>query len=80
MENNASKKLLKKHNKLLHSDSLQVVSHVQRTQSEFILNALMIDGYDMPFRYRRKQKYNGLKGQWVNLTYYADSENVAIWS
>jgi len=37
----------------------------------------MIEGYDVPFRYKRKKKYKDLKGQLVNLTYYPVTENVA---
>ena len=37
----------------------------------------MIEGYEVPFRYKRKQKYNNISGQRVNLTYYAATEAVA---
>ena len=70
-------KLLKKHKSLIHSDFRKVVSHVQRKDSEWILNTLMIDGCDVPFKYRRKRIYRNLSGQRVNLTYYADQEEVA---
>ena len=77
MKNKEPEKLLKKHPKLVHSDMLKVVSHVQRNQGEWIINTLMLEGYDVPFRYKRKQKYKNLNGQRVNLTYYAESEKVA---
>ena len=77
MKNKEPEKLLKNHPQLVHSDMLKVVSHVQRTQGEWILNTLMIDGYDVPFRYRRKQGYKSLNGQRVNLTYYPDTESIA---
>ena len=37
----------------------------------------MIDGYDVPFKYKRKKEYKDLKGQRVNLTYYPTIETVA---
>ena len=70
-------KLLKKHQKLVHSDMVKVVSHVQREAGEWIINTLMIEDCDVPFRYKRKQKYKNIKGQRVNLTYYPTSETVA---
>ena len=71
------KKLLKKHAKLTHSDMMKVTSHVQREAGEWIVNTLMIEGYDVAFRYKRKQKYKSLKGQRVNLTYYPSTETIA---
>jgi len=70
-------KLLKKHEKLVHSDMLKVTSHVQREQGEWFLNALMIEGCEIPFKYKRAKKYKNLKGQRVNLTYYPATESVA---
>jgi len=72
-----SEKLVKKHPSLTHSDMMKVTSHVQREAGEWIVNTLMLDGYDVPFRYKRKQQYKSLKGQRVNLTYYPGTENVA---
>jgi len=69
-------KLLKKHQQLVHSDMLKVTSHVQRTEGDWIINTLMIEGCTAPFRFKRKQAYRNIKGQRVNLTYYADSETV----
>ena len=63
-------KLLKQHAKLVHSDSLKVISHVQRDEDDWIINTLLIDGYDVPFSYKRKKRYKNLAGQRVNLTYY----------
>ena len=48
-------KLLEKHNQLVHSDMLKVTSHVQRNDGDWILNTIMVEGYDVPFRYKRKQ-------------------------
>jgi hypothetical protein len=70
-------KLVKKHEQLTHSDLMTVVSHVQRKSDEWILNTLMIEGYDVPFKYKRTKRYKDLKGQRVNLTYYPETETVA---
>ena len=70
-------KLVKKHEKLTHSDMMKVTSHVQREAGEWIINTLMVEGCDVAFRYKRKQKYKSLKGQRVNLTYYPTTENIA---
>jgi len=70
-------KLTRKHPSLTHSDMMKVTSHVQREAGEWIVNTLMLEGCDVPFRYKRKKLYKNLKGQRVNLTYYPTNENVA---
>lgn len=70
-------KLIKKHPNLTHSDMMKVTSHVQREAGEWIVNTLMLEGCDVPFRYKRKKLYKNIKGQRVNITYYPTSENVA---
>ena len=70
-------KLTKKHDQLTHSDVMTVKSHIQRPAGDWILNTLMIDGCDVPFKYKRTKQYKNLKGQRVNLTYYPDIETVA---
>ncbi|WP_455200513.1 hypothetical protein [Kaarinaea lacus] len=47
-------KLLKKHKKLVHSEMLKVTSHVQRQEGDWIINTLMIEGYDVPFTSDKK--------------------------
>ena len=37
----------------------------------------MLQGCDVPFKYKRKKKYRDLQGASVNLTYYPESEQVA---
>ena len=69
-------KLLQRHPQLVHSDLLKVISHVQRTGGDWIVNTLMVEGCSAPFRFKRKQAYRNLNGQRVNLTYYASSETV----
>lgn len=70
-------KLVKKHKELTHSDMMKVSSHVQRASEGWVLNTLMIEGYEVPFKYKRTRLYKNLKGQRVNLTYYPDREIVA---
>jgi len=71
------KKLVKKHEKLIHSDFMKVVSHVQREKGDWILHSLMIEGWDVPFKFKRKSSYQSLKGARVNITYYSKLETVA---
>ena len=77
MKNNSVNKLLKTHQKLTHSEMVRVVSHVQRDTKEWVLNTLLIDDCNIPFKYKRKKKYKNIEGQRVNLTYYHATENVA---
>ena len=70
-------KLLKKRQQLNQLDMAKVVSHVQREKDGWVRNTIMLDGYDVPFRYRRKQQYRSLEGARVNLTYYPVTEQVA---
>ena len=55
----------------------RVVSHVQREKDGWVLNTVMLDGYDVPFKYSRKKLYRSLQGARVNLTYYPQLEQVA---
>ena len=73
----AHEKLLARHARLVHSENQKVVSHVQRKSGEWIINTLMIAGYDVPFRYKRTKMYRDLNGARVNLTYYAAEDQVA---
>jgi len=75
--NSDPEKLIKKHKELTHSDMLKVTSHVQRTSDEWTLNTVMVEGCDVPFKYKRKKIYKNLTGQRVNMTYYPTTERVA---
>lgn len=70
-------KLLEKHQDLVHSEELRVLSHVQREDDEWIVNTIMLENTDAPFKYKRKKKYKSLVGQRVNITYYPEVEIVA---
>lgn len=71
------KKLLKKHQKLNQLDMAKVLSHVQRESDDWVLNTIMLEGHDVPFKYSRKQRYKSLKGARVNLTFYPETQLVA---
>jgi len=77
MKNREPEKLLKKHEQLTHTDMMKVESHVQRQKDGWFLNTIMVEGCEVPFRYKRKKKYKNLQGQRVNMTYYSNEENVA---
>lgn len=72
-------KLIAKHSQLNHTDNAKVVSHVQREEKdgEWLRHTIMLEGIDVPFIYRRKQKYQSLVGARVNITYYRQVEEVA---
>ena len=70
-------KLLEKNRQLNQLDMARVVSHVQRQTDGWVLNTVMLDGYDVPFKYSRKRRYRNLQGARVNLTYYPQLEQVA---
>lgn len=74
---NEAEKLIHRHPQLVHSQQQKVLSHVQRKAGEWIINTLMIAGCEVPFRYKRKRMYKSLEGAPVNLTYYAQTEQVA---
>jgi len=70
-------KLLKNHPRLNQLDGVKVTSHVQRERGEWQVNTLMLEGYEVAFKYSRKKRYQNLEGASVNLTYYPDTETVA---
>jgi len=72
-----AKKLVKKHQELTHSEMVKVVSHVQRDKDEWVLNTVMIEDCDVPFKYKRKKQYKSLEGARVNMTYYPTTEIIA---
>ena len=70
-------RILKKHQQLNQLDMARVICHSQREAGEWIVHSLILEGYEVPFRYRRKTKYKSLEGARVNLTYYPHTETVA---
>lgn len=75
--NSDSDGLLKKHDKLVHSEGLKVVSHTQREEGDWVVQTLMIDNISAPFVYKRTKRYKSLAGQKVNVTYYPSVKVVA---
>ena len=71
------KKLLKKHGQLNQLDNVKVQSHVQRDKDDWVINTIMLEGYDVPFKYKRQTAYKSLKGARVNLTFYPETESIA---
>ena len=71
------KSLAKKQPNLIHSAGQKVVSHTQRDQGEWVLHTVMLEGVDVPFKFRRKDRYQSLQGARVNLSYYPTKEQVA---
>jgi len=70
-------KLLEKNRRLNQLDMARVASHVQRKKDGWVLNTIMLEGYDVPFKYSRKKLYQSLQGARINLTYYPQLEQVA---
>lgn len=68
--------LLKNNQKLIHSSFQKVTSHVQREESDWIINTIMIDNCDTPFQYKRKKLYQSLKGASVDMTYYCTKKEI----
>ena len=71
------KKLVEKNQNLNHLELVKVASHTQRDQDEWVLHSIMVEGYDVPFKFKRKGHYQNLKGARVNITYYPVEEVVA---
>ncbi len=71
------KKLVEKHQNLVHSELLKVVSHTQREKDGWVLHTVMVEDCDVAFKFKRKGNYQSLKGARVNMTYYPDHETVA---
>ena len=72
-----TKKLREKHANLTHSELMKFVSHVQRYHGDWVLHTVMVEGCNVPFKFKRKGKYQTLKGARVNITYYPTQETVA---
>ena len=72
-----TKKLLTKHQQLNQLDMAKVTSHVQREKGDWVLNTVVLEGYDVPFQYNRKKAYKNLTGARVNLTFYPVTKTIA---
>ncbi len=76
-KNSPANQLIDRHKNLTHTENIKVISHVQREHDDWLLNTLMLENIDVPFKYKRKKLYKNLQGQLVNITYYPDNEKVA---
>jgi hypothetical protein len=76
-KNTPAKKLTYRHHELTHTENIKVISHVQRESDDWFVNTLMLENINVPFKYKRKKLYKSLQGQYVNITYYPDSETIA---
>jgi len=72
-----AQKLTSEHPELTHTEEIKVISHVQREADDWIINTLMLEDVNVPFKYKRKKLYKNLQGQRVNITYYPHTETVA---
>ena len=70
-------KIIEKHPAANHLERAKVISHVQRDDGQWVRHTVMLEGYDVPFRFLRREKYQTLKGARVNVTYYPQAEQVA---
>ena len=70
-------KLLAENDNLIHSTIQKITSHVQRQKGEWIFNTVLVEGHDVPFKYKRLKTYKSLKGARVDMIYYPDTENIA---
>lgn len=77
MKKSAIEKLLATHSHLVHSQGVKVASHIQREAGEWIQHTVMLEGQDVPFKFKRTKKYKSLQDQKVSLTYYPETESVA---
>ena len=71
------KTLLANHEALTHSTMKKVASHVQRQKDGWFINTVLIEGHDIPFKYKRKKRYQSLQGSYVDLIYYPSTETIA---
>ena len=42
-DNKEAKKLIEQHKKLVHTDNIKVISHVQRESDDWVINTLMLE-------------------------------------
>lgn len=77
MKVKSTKKLLNEHEALTHSTMQKVSSHVQRRDGDWVLNTVLVEGEEIPFKYKRRKLYKSLKGARVDMIYYPDTETIA---
>lgn len=77
MKVKSTRQLLAENEHLIHSRMQKVSKHVQRKSGDWYLNTVQLDGYDVPFKYKRRKQYKSLEGASVDVIYYPDKEEVA---
>ena len=71
------KKFLAENDKLIHATMQKISSHVQRRKGEWVFNTVLIEGQEVPFKYKRQKDYKSLQGASVDMVYYPDTETIA---
>lgn len=71
------KKFLADNEQLIHSQMKKVESHVQRQKDNWFFNTILIEGSDVPFKYKRQKRYKSLTGARVDIIYYPSHEEIA---
>jgi len=71
------KNYLAENKQLIHATMKKVESHVQREVGIWIHNTVLLEDYEVPFKYKRQKKYRSLQGARVDLIYYPSTEQVA---
>jgi predicted metal-dependent hydrolase len=71
------KKFLAENDNLIHATMQKISSHVQRRKGEWVFNTVLIEGHEVPFKYKRQKDYKSLQGASVDMIYYPDKETIA---
>lgn len=54
-------KMLANHNKLIHTEGVKITSHTQREVEEWVQHTVMIEGCDVPFKFKRPKNFDALR-------------------
>ena len=71
------KKFLAENDNLIHATMQKISSHVQRRKGEWVFNTVLIEGHEVPFKYKRQKDYKSLQGASVDMIYYPEKETIA---
>lgn len=77
MKVKTTKQLLAENDQLVHATMQTVRSHVQRREGDWILNTVMLEGQEVPYKYKRRKKHPSLRGARVDVIFYPDVEVIA---
>lgn len=59
--NKEAKQLIEQHQKLVHTDNIKVISHVQRELDDWFVNTLMLENIEVPLNINEKSYTKALK-------------------